>query len=375
MAAKTKKANKQTKKKEELKHKTRKKVKKNEEPGSGLEKNSKHGISKPQEKPLIPIEELDKMVRQYIIGQDTQVRQIISAIYRAKYFTSIKANVLIIGNSGTGKTATVRKIAELLDIPYTIEDATKYTQEGYYGADVEDMIYRLVENSDGDLDRASRGMIIIDEVDKKSAKGEEHDPAGVEVLNSLLKIIEGTTLSIDPTQFMGDMVPFNTQNLIILFMGAFPGLDRIRDMRLNRNGFGFSRSTESYDKASRYIKQDLIKYGLPEEFSGRIDTIIEMNSLGITELVRILTDAKGSIFRRYESEFEKLGIRLKYKEELFERIARKALEVKTGARELDGVVNWIFEKILFEVFAKPGKYKKCVLLSEIVDDNTKFVLS
>ena len=362
-------------KKKEAKVKPKAKVKKNEEPGSGGGKKNSKDNTTTQEQELIKIDELEKRVKEYIIGQDIQVRQIISAIYRAKNFKSIKANVLIIGNSGTGKTATVKKIAEMLGIPYTIEDATKYTQEGYYGADVEEMIFKLIENADGDLAKAESGMIIIDEIDKKSMKGEEHDPAGVEVLNSLLKIIEGTVLSIDPTQFMGELIPFNTQDLTIIFMGAFPGLNRIRDNRLNRNGFGFSRVEAKPDDTTRYIKQDLVKYGLPEEFAGRIDTIIEMNSLGTSELTKILTDSKLSIFRRYEEEFKSLGIKLKYKNDIFERIASKALEVKTGARELSCVVNWMFENIIFEVLANPGKYTKCVLLTEIVDDNTKYVLS
>ena len=324
---------------------------------------------------LMPIELLDKKVRQYIIGQDDQVRKIIASIYRSKIFSSIKANVLIIGNSGTGKTATVKKIAELLDIPYTIEDATKYTQEGYYGADVQDMICNLLENSDGDFARASSGMVIIDEIDKKTLKGEQHDPAGVEVLNSLLKIIEGTTLMVQPQDFFGEAFPFDTENLTIIFMGAFPGLDRIRDARLNRNSFGFAESKVSKDNTTEYTKQDLVKYGLPEEFAGRIDTIIEMNKLGVKELTQILTDSKLSIFRRYEKELKNFGIELEYKQEIFEKIAKKALQVKTGARELSCVVNYIFEKIIFEVFAHPCKYKKCTLYTEITEDNTKFLLS
>lgn len=368
---------KKVKKEEEPKVKPKKKVKKKEEPGSGRNKDSKKESQNntTQEEPLIPIDKLERRVKQYIIGQDAQVRQIITAVYRSKVFKSIKANVLIIGNSGTGKTATVKKIAEMLGLPCIIEDATKYTQEGYYGADVEDMIYKLLEDAEGDLERAANGIIAIDEIDKKSRKGEEHDPAGVEVLNSLLKIVEGTVLSIDPTQFMGEMVPFNTENLTILLMGAFPGLDRIRDMRLNRNGFGFSRTQPVSNGEEGYTKQDLIKYGIPEEFAGRIDTIIEMNSLGIPELTRILTDSKLSIFRNYEEEFEKHGVKLKYDDEIFDIIANKALEVKTGARELRCIVNKMFEEVLFEVLANPGKYRYCTLQNGIVDDNTKFVLS
>lgn len=366
---------KKTKKQKDAKVKNKSKVKKNKEIGAGREKKTNPEVVTSQEKELIPIEELERKVRQYIVGQDAQVKQIISAIYRAKIFSSIKANVLIIGNSGTGKTATIKKVAELLGIPYTIEDATKYTQEGYYGADVEEMIYNLIQNADGDFIEASTGMIIIDEIDKKALNGEEHNPAGTEVLNSLLKIIEGTTMMICPSPFMDEPIPFSTEGLTIIFMGAFPGLDKIRDARLNRNAFGFSRNEVKSSGECRYIKQDLVRYGLPEEFAGRVDTIIEMNQLSVPELTKILTDSKLSIFRRYEKEFRRFGIRLKYDNEIFEKIANKALEVKTGARELSTVVNWMFEDVVFEVFAKPGKYKECLLLPGIVEDNTEYLLS
>lgn len=351
------------------------KVKKNKEPGSGnTETKSSEGAKKQQEI-SIGIKDLENSVLEYIIGQDEQVRQIISAIYRARVFSTIKSNVLVIGNSGTGKTATIKRIAETLGIPYTIEDATKYTQEGYYGADVTEMIYNLLENADGDLQRAWNGIIVIDEIDKKAGRGDEHDPAGVEVLKSLLKIIEGTTVMVDISHFMGEFIPFDTQNLIIIFMGAFPGLDKIRDRRLNRNSFGFAQSSVQENENSRYIKQDLVKYGLPEEFVGRIDTIVEMNTLGREQLVKILTRSKFSIFRRYEEELLRQGVTLKYDESIFGEIADSSLELDTGARELSNTINRIFELITYEILANPGKYTKCKLLPGIVEDNTRFKLS
>ena len=326
-------------------------------------------------KKIIGIKDLEKSVLEYIVGQDKQVRQIITAIYRAMAFQSIKSNVLVIGNSGTGKTATVKQIAEILDIPYTIEDATKYTQEGYYGSDVTDMIYNLIQSADNDLERASRGIIIIDEIDKKTADGTEHDVAGVEVLKSLLKIIEGSTVMVQPEDFMEEPVPFNTQNVIIIFMGAFPGLNRIRDTRLNRNAFGFGQTKSEAEGIPKYIKQDLVKYGLPEEFVGRIDTIIEMNNLGKNELAQILTHSKLSIFRKYEIELNMLGIALKYDNNIFGAIAEASLELDTGARELSNTVNYIFDHITYEILANPSKYSKCKLLPGIVKDNTQYQLS
>lgn len=357
------------------KPKEKKKAKKKSEFGQGSDNGRVNTRGDKNSKKIIGIKELEKSVLEYIIGQDKQVRQIITAIYRAMAFQSIKSNVLIIGNSGTGKTATVKQIAEILDIPYTIEDATKYTQEGYYGSDVTDMVYNLIQSADGDLESASRGIIIIDEIDKKTADGAEHDVAGVEVLKSLLKIIEGTTVLVEPADFMEEPIPFNTQNVIIIFMGAFPGLNKIRDTRLNRNAFGFVQVKSDVEGMSNYLKQDLVKYGLPEEFVGRIDTIIEMNNLGKNELTRILKQSKLSIFRRYEIELKMLGITLKYDNSLFNAIAEASLELDTGARELSNTVNYIFDQITYEILANLGKYSKCKLLPGIVKDNTKYQLS
>ncbi|MBR3163663.1 MAG: AAA family ATPase [Clostridia bacterium] len=332
-------------------------------------KNVKGGDKIPE------LKELERDVLKYIIGQDDQVRQIITSIYRTLVFPSIKSNILIIGNSGTGKTATIKQIAQMLGLPCTIEDATKYTQEGYYGADVTDMVFNLIENADNDIARAWNGIIVIDEIDKKANSGDQHDVAGVEVLKSLLKIIEGTTVMVPPPDYMGDLIPFDTHNLVIIFMGAFPGLERIRDLRLNKNSMGFARTEIKQGGSTKYIKQDLVKYGLPEEFVGRIDTIVEMNNLGYQELVQILKQSKLSIFRRYQVELKRLGLTLEYDDELFAEIAKASLVVDTGARELSNTVNHVFEKIIYEVLSNPEKYKKCRLLPGIVQDNSKFELT
>lgn len=350
------------------------KTKKKEE-GIGGSNNESTSQDEVKHEGKIPeLKDLEKDVLKYIVGQDEQVRKIITAIYRALAFPTIKSNVLIIGNSGTGKTATIKQIAQTLDIPCTIEDATKYTQEGYYGADVSDMIFNLIESANDDIAKAWNGIIVIDEIDKKANSGDQHDVAGVEVLKSLLKIIEGTTVMVPPPDYMGELIPFDTHNLIIIFMGAFPGLERIRDLRLNRNSMGFAHTEVKQEGSKKYLKQDLVKYGLPEEFVGRIDTIVEMNNLGQRELAKILKQSKLSIFKRYEKELKRLGISLEYDEELFEIIAKASLAVDTGARELSNTVNQVFEHIVYEVLANPDKYTKCKLLPGIVEDNTRFEL-
>ena len=330
-----------------------------------------------EEASIPSINSIEDEVLECIVGQDKQVRQIITAIYRTIEFENMKTNLLVIGNSGTGKTETVTQIAKRLNIPYTIEDATKYTKEGYYGNDVENMISNLLDNANQNVERAQHGIIIIDEIDKKAGHA-DHDISGTDVLKSLLKIIEGTTIKMynpeDP--YSDEKINFNTKDIVIIFLGAFSGLEKIRDKRLNSTPLGFSSKTrESETTKSRYIKKDLVEYGMPEEFVGRIDTIIEMNKLNKENLVTILKTSKLSIFRIYEAELEKKGIALDYNSKLFEAIAEESLALDTGARELKNTVNYVFENIMYDVISNPGKYSKCTLDLDIVHDNTKYKLT
>ena len=330
-----------------------------------------------EEASIPSINSIEDEVLECIVGQDKQVRQIITAIYRTIEFENMKTNLLVIGNSGTGKTETVTQIAKRLNIPYTVEDATKYTKEGYYGEDVENMIYNLLDNANQNVERAQHGIIIIDEIDKKAGHA-DHDISGTDVLKSLLKIIEGTTIKMynpeDP--YSDEKINFNTKDIVIIFLGAFSGLEKIRDKRLNSTPLGFSSKTrEAETTKSRYIKKDLVEYGMPEEFVGRIDTIIEMNKLNKENLVTILKTSKLSIFRIYEAELEKKGIALDYNSKLFEAIAEESLALDTGARELKNTVNYVFENIMYDVISNPGKYSKCTLDLDIVHDNTKYKLT
>lgn len=353
-------------------------IRKKDSVGSGQAIASAGGDHTRKKKNMPNIQKLERCVLQSIIGQDQQVRQIITAIYRSREFKSIKTNTLIIGSSGTGKTATIKEIAKYLHIPYTIEDATKYTQEGYYGFDVHDMIYNLIDNANGNIELAKNGMIVVDEIDKKAGNHEEHDVSGIEVLKSLLKIIEGTKMKIDiENDVFGEsnLIDFDTKNITIIFLGAFSGLEKIRNKRLNTNEIGFSTNKKATEEQPKFIKEDLIKYGMPEEFVGRIDNIIEMNKLSKKDLALILKKSKLSIFRRYQSELKQRGVLLSYDGKLFEAIAEQSLAFDTGARELSNTVNYIFENILYNILSYPGKYKRCELYMDIVKDNTKYKLS
>ena len=337
---------------------------------------------KEKKRKLKNIVTIENRVKRYIVGQDYPVRQVITAMYKAQTFNNIKSNILIIGKSGTGKTETINQISRLLKIPYTIEDATKFTSEGYYGRDVVDMIYDLLNNADNDYEKARRGILAIDEIDKKVGHEDtSNDVAGVEVLKSMLKIIEGTTVRVEIPKKIDcwdfDDIDFDTSNLIVVMMGCFPGIDKIRDKRLNINRLGFdtSEKTSKNSRQNRILKKDLIDYGMPEEFVGRIDTIVEMNRLTVDDLEQILKHSKLSIMKAYIKELRKLGLKIKYSDNLCRIIEEEALQIDTGARELKNVVNDVFEGVLYKIFSNPNVYKKCVLSDEIVKDNTRYELS
>lgn len=319
---------------------------------------------------------LQQNVKKYIIGQDKAVDRIVLAIYRSLKIKTIKTNVLVIGKSGSGKTETMKQIAKALKMPYTIEDATKYTKEGYVGGDVEDIIYNLFDNANCDVQQAERGMIIIDEIDKKINSAYESDISGKDVLNSLLKIVEGTQVPLSEYGNIGGEY-LDTSKMIVVFMGAFSGIEEKRQKRLGKKaniGFGLSNSKENSteEQDTRYTKEDLIAYGMPIEFAGRIDTIVEFETLSKESLAKIAKDSKLSIFRKYEKYLARNGIILEYDDSIFDDIAEKAISKNTGAREISNVTNEIFEPILNEVFnAKKGKYKKCILQKDFVQNPQK----
>lgn len=351
-------------------------------------KNQESGEIKPQPLPekvktkriRIPnMAVLQSKVKEYIIGQDEAVNRVILSIYRSLKIRNIKTNMLIIGKSGSGKTETMKQIAKLLKIPYTIEDATKYTKEGYVGQSVEDMIYNLYDNSNWDLEKTERGMLVIDEIDKKVSNQYDSDISGKDVLNSLLKVIEGTKFLLEDD--MGMLSEYvDTSKMIVVFMGAFEGIEKIREKRLKKGknakiGFNMEQEVSYQDRSTRYTKDDLIEFGLPTEFVGRIDTIVEYKQLSEESLAMIAKNSKLSIFRKYEKYLAKNRITLRYDESIFNEIAKKAIQKNTGAREISNVTNEIFEPILSEIFTqKKGKYKECILKKNFVQNSTEYEL-
>ena len=333
---------------------------------------------------LPTIQETEKFILDTVKGQDEQVRSIVTAAYRSIKFDNIKSKVLIIGKSGTGKTEIMRQLAKKLGRVFVTEDANEFTQEGYYGRDVSEIVMDLLQEANNDIEEAQKGIVFIDEIDKKAGCATEtRDVSGRGVLNSLLKLVEGKVMKVpaplDEWEDGPETYDFDTSKLIIFFAGAFDGIDAIAKKRTHSSTLGFcgnrSNGTKTAKSTLKYTKEDLIEYGFPEEFVGRIDTIVQMNELSESVLVQILETSKASAIKSYEKALKKYKIVLKYDKSLLEDIAKKAASRHTGARELMNVVNYIFDRILYEVMsAKKGQYKECILLDGVVEDNTKFIL-
>lgn len=348
----------------------------------------KHNVGYVKEKHeiILPLlTELEHNVNETVIGQEKVVQAICTKIYEGIVFPHLKNNILLVGKSGTGKTEIIRQIAENLNIPCTIEDSTRYTEEGYIGESVSGMIENLIKEARGDLFLASKGIIFVDEIDKKaqtaSNYNSEDNKAGV--LKSLLKLIEGTEIYVQNPNFdtLEDevMVKFDTSNIIFIFGGAFEGLEKVKEKRLKKQTkIGFSSDEENHIIISDYMntsftKEDLIEYGLPEEFVGRISSIYETRELQTDDFIKILDYSRKSQFRKYENILNHLGIEVVFSKDIFKLLAESTKKASTGARELNSYVSHVFERIIYDIFSGNAKnYSKVIIHDNIVFDNKSY---
>lgn len=338
--------------------------------------------------PFLPIDDMASIIKSTIIGQDEAVSKILLSLYCSNYLNKVPCVTLIIGPSGCGKTETITQICKYMDLAYTIETATQYTQEGYVGSSVDAMLANLIANSstkDKKVDRykAEHGILFIDEIGKKAGKNSsDRDVSGREVLNSLLPILSGQTVNITTSR---QIIQFNCSHLKIFLADAFVGLDEIREKRLNMKSIGFQSSKQiskedfSPEK-SPYTKADLIEYGLPPEFVGRINKIVVMNNMTVDVLEQIAQKSDASLYGILESNLKKIfNITLSTENNfnIFEEIAKATLNFGTGARELNNTINYVFEKIFHKLFNLDKNiyyYRECILLPGITSDNSRFVL-
>ena len=341
--------------------------------------------------------EIKDILDQYVIGQDEAKKTLSVAVYNhykrianeeemmSKHEKSDddveiqKSNILLLGPTGCGKTLLASTLAKILNVPFAIADATTLTEAGYVGEDVENILLKLIQAADGDVEKAEKGIIYIDEIDKITRKSENpsitRDVSGEGVQQALLKIVEGTIASVPPQggrkHPQQELIQINTSNILFICGGAFEGLENIIKDRMGKKAMGFGADIQSKKDIDRFkvfeqiLPQDLLKFGMIPEFIGRLPIIATLKELNREALIKITTEPKNALVKQYKKLLELDGVELEFTREALEAIVDKAIERKTGARGLRSIIEEIMKDIMFDIPSNP-KIVKCVITKETV---------